>query len=395
MAIQVKTETAPVQEKIWTKDFAMVCSANFFIFLGFQMTLPTLPLLVQELGGTDQIIGLITGIFTLSSLLFRPYAGHALETRGRQFIYMLGLAIFVISVGSYAIIPSIMLLFVMRMVQGVGWGLSTTATGTIATDLIPQARRGEGMGYFGLSGNLALALGPTLGLALVGRLSFFQLFLIIGSLGVVSLILATRINYKKVEALPNKSTTVKFDVFEKSAVKPSILLFFVTTTFGGVASFLPLYTEQRGITGIEYYFLLYALALLLSRTFSGKLYDLKGHIAVFLPGAVLVILAMVTLFWLPGSWALYLAGILYGLGFGSIQPATQAWAINSAPANRRGMANATFFGSFDLGVGAGAMIFGAVASSLGYNFIYLFAAGFVVISMLIYIYLIVKNGRNG
>lgn len=107
--MRAKSETASTMqaEKIWTKDFVLVCLANFFIFLGFQMTLPTLPLFIKELGGSDQLIGVIVGVFTFSALLFRPYAGHALETKGRQFVYMLGLSIFVLSVGSFAFITSI------------------------------------------------------------------------------------------------------------------------------------------------------------------------------------------------------------------------------------------------------------------------------------------------
>src|SRR5699024_1390380 len=195
MATGVHTQAAHVQDKIWTKDFVIICLANFFIFLGFQLTMPTLPLFVEELGGNDRQIGLIVGIFTFSALLLRPYAGHALETKGRAFVYMTGLIIFVLSVGSYAFISIIALLFIMRVVQGVGWGLSTTATGTIATDLIPPKRRGEGMGYFGLSGNLALAFGPSLGLTLTGYISFTSLFLICAALGLTAFILSTRIRY--------------------------------------------------------------------------------------------------------------------------------------------------------------------------------------------------------
>src|SRR5690625_4003618 len=174
------------KDKIWTRDFILICCANFFIFLGFQMTLPTLPLFVKELGGSDQLIGIVVGIFTFSALIFRPYAGQTLETKGRQFVYMTGLSIFVLSVGSFAFVTSIMFLFIMRVVQGVGWGFSTTATGTIATGLIPPKRRGEGMGYFGLSGNLALALGPTLGLALVDEISFKSFFLVCAALGLAA-----------------------------------------------------------------------------------------------------------------------------------------------------------------------------------------------------------------
>src|SRR5699024_5935669 len=134
--------------------------------------LPTIPLFIKELGGSDQMIGVVVGIFTFSALLLRPYAGHALETKGRKFIYMIGITFFFISVSVFGFVNSIFLLVVIRIIQGVGWGFATTASGTIATDLIPPKRRGEGMGFFGLSGNIALSFGPALGLFLVTFMSF-------------------------------------------------------------------------------------------------------------------------------------------------------------------------------------------------------------------------------
>jgi len=383
--------TASIPDKIWTRDFILICLANFFIFLGFQMTLPTLPLFVKELGGSDQLIGVIVGIFTFSALLFRPYAGHSLESKGRKFVYMLGLIIFVVSVGSYAFIISITLLIIMRIAQGIGWGFSTTATGTIATDLIPPKRRGEGMGYFGLSGNLALAFGPALGLTLVDVISFTQLFLICSASGFVAVLLSSKIRYKQVEKSPHKTVTVKFDIFEKTAVQPSVLLFFITVTFGGITSFLPLYAAQKGISGIETYFLVYAIFLMISRTFAGKIYDKRGHVYVFLPGTIMIFFAMLLLSWLPSTFGMLFAAGLYGLGFGSVQPALQAWAVDKAPDNRKGMANATFFSFFDLGVGIGAMGFGVLAGMFGYHAIYLTAAGSVTLSILLYIYLLVRT----
>lgn len=395
--MRAKSETASTMqaEKIWTKDFVLVCLANFFIFLGFQMTLPTLPLFIKELGGSDQLIGVIVGVFTFSALLFRPYAGHALETKGRQFVYMLGLSIFVLSVGSFAFITSIGFLILMRIVQGIGWGFSTTATGTIATDLIPPRRRGEGMGYFGLSGNLALAFGPALGLTLAGVISFTSLFLICAGSGLVAVCLSSVIRYKKVEQSPHKSTTVKFDVFEKTAVQPALLLFFITVTFGGIASFLPLYAAQKQVGGIETYFLVYAIFLLISRTFAGRIYDEKGHIYVFPPGVILIFIAMLLLAWLPNSFVLLFAAGLYGLGFGSVQPALQAWAVDKAPGNRKGMANATFFSFFDLGVGFGALTFGQLAFHLGYGAIYIASACSILVSLMLYVYLHIRAKRQG
>jgi MFS family permease len=386
------------KEKIWTKDFVLICLANFFIFLGFQMTLPTIPLFVEDLGGNDQLIGFVVGIFTFSALLLRPYAGKALETKGRRFVYIIGLAIFVVSVGSFGFLTSIVLLFMMRVVQGGGWGFSTTASGTIASDLIPVSRRGEGMGFYGLSGNLALAFGPSLGLILTGIIPFRPFFLLCAGLGLAALILSSRITYKKVDPKPVKGKT-KLDLYEKGALKPSALMFFITFTFGGIAAFLPLYTAEKHISGIQLYFLFYALALMITRTFAGQLYDRKGLRTVFIPGTLLILAAMILLAWLPNSLVLYLAAILYGLGFGMVQPALQAWSIEKVSVNRRGMATATFYSFFDLGIGLGAMIFGQISHLLGYSSIYRTGAVSIALSILLYFYFLhrdrLSSGQNG
>ncbi|QHS22376.1 MFS transporter [Virgibacillus sp. MSP4-1] len=394
MSVNQSVESKDYPDKIWTRDFILICLANFFIFLGFQMTLPTIPLFVEELGGNDKLIGVIVGVFTFSALLLRPFAGHALESKGRQIVYMTGLGVFVVSVGSYAFAASIVFLFLMRILQGMGWGFSTTATGTIATDIIPSKRRGEGMGYFGLSGNLALAFGPSLGLTLAGVMSFTYLFLICAALGLISLLLSSKIQYKKVEQSPNQTTAMKLDVFEKTALQPASLLFFITVTFGGIASFLPLYAEQKGVYGIELYFLTFAIFLMISRTFSGKIYDNKGHLYIFPPGAFLICIAMLLLSWLPGTFVMLLAASLYGLGFGAVQPTLQAWAVEKAAENRKGMANATFFSSFDLGVGTGAIIFGQIAFIFNYSVIYLTAAISVFLSIILYTYYYIKGRKH-
>lgn len=383
---QKNTQAEATSEKILTRDFILICVANFFFFLGFQMTLPTLPLFVKELGGSDQLIGLIVGVFTFSALVLRPYAGKALDTKGRRFVYMFGIGIFILSIGTYAFVTSIVLLLLLRVVQGAGWGFSTTASGTIATDLIPPSRRGEGMGYYGMSGNVAMAIGPALGLTLVDKISFASLFLICAACGLTTLLLSSKIRYKKVEASPHQSTNIKFDFFEKTAIQPSILLMFITACFGGIASFLPLYAAEKSIDGIEFYFLVYAVSVLLARTFSGKLYDRKGHLYVFPPGAFLILLAMILLTWLPNTWMMLLAAMIYGIGFGSVQPALQAWAVSKAAMHRKGMANATFFSAFDLGIGIGAMTFGQLAYWFGYQSIYFASSISIFISILFYFY---------
>src|SRR5699024_8213661 len=180
---------------IWTKDFITILFVNFFLFGAFQMTLPTLPLFIQEIGLDDRYVGLIVGIFTFSALLLRPIGGQLLDSIGRGPVFITGLIILVVSLYSLAFSVTLALLLIVRIVQGVGWGLTTTATGTISTDLVPVERRGEGLGFFGISGNLALAIGPAFGLFLVDHISFKSLFLICGTITLIGLILASTIKY--------------------------------------------------------------------------------------------------------------------------------------------------------------------------------------------------------
>jgi len=381
------------QEKIITKDFVLICAANFFIFLGFQMTLPTIPLFVGHLGGSDQLIGWAVGFFTFSALFIRSFAGNALETKGRKIVYVSGLVLFIITVGSYALISSLVLLFVIRLFQGIGWGASTTASGTIASDIIPASRRGEGMGWYTLGGSVALAIGPAAALMMNKSVSFPVIFLICAACGVIATILSLKITYKKIDPEAAKAASKERQFFEKSVWKPTLLMFFVTFSFGGIVSFLPFYTKQEGVGGIELYFTLYALALISTRFFAGRLYDRKGLKIVLIPGFLMIMVAMLMLAWLPNTVILLIAAVIYGLGFGIIQPALNAWTIALAPVKKRGLAVATLFSSFDLGVGVGAVVNGQVSHFWNYQAIYLVSATSLACALLAFL-LMVKNKKE-
>lgn len=374
------------KKKFITRDFILICFSNFFLFLGFQMTMPMLPYFIRDIGGSDQIVGIIVGFFTFSALFTRSFAGQAVETRGRKFVYVLGLSLFVLSIGSYAFLSSLYLVFFVRLLQGTGWGCSGTASGTIASDFIPASRRGEGMGIYALGANVALAIGPALSLTLMEKLSFHEMFLICAGSGVVSVFLSLFIHYKKVDKTTKKANE-KHHFFEKAVWRPSLLMFLITVTFGGIASFLPRHAEKHGIdiSHVKYYFVVYAFALMSTRFFMGKLYDRKGMKYVFPPGAIMIFIAMLLLAWLPNMTVLLIAAVFYGWGFGMLQPAFNAWSISLVPTNKRGAATATFFSSFDLGVGIGAILFGQISHIFGYQMIYIISACSIVIAFFIFL----------
>lgn len=375
-------EMSATKRSLWTRDFILISAASLFISLAFQMLLPIMPVYAEKLGGSAAAAGLVVGIFTFSAVIIRPITGRLLDVYGRKGIYLSGLVLFALCVIAYYWAPGILILLVLRFIHGFGWGTVSTATSTVATDVIPSSRLGEGMGYFGLTSTLSMAIAPTLGLGILNGYGMGTVFAISALSVVLCLVVSLFIRYQK----PERNLQVKgAGIFEKAAVFPGLTIMLVTMSYGAVVSFIALYAEQRGINNIGPFFTVYAIALFISRPFFGRLSDRKGHAVAVIPGITGVVITMLVLYFAQTLMMFCLAGFIYGLGFGAVQPALMATAVRSTPPARRGAANATFFMGFDIGIGLGAIIWGAIAEVTGYQTIYLLAVVPVVIAFFIYI----------
>jgi MFS family permease len=166
----------PLKEPLWTPQFILLSLANLFVFLGFQMLLPTLPLFVSEHGGTNTEVGLVIGLLTLSAVVIRPFAGAGLDKWGRKLILAIGVGICLLAMGGYMAAATVFMVLLLRFIHGIGWGIATTTFGVIASDMVPASRRGEGMGYFGLGSTLAMAIGPFVGLWIMNKYGSHILF---------------------------------------------------------------------------------------------------------------------------------------------------------------------------------------------------------------------------
>lgn len=327
-------------------------------------------------------VGLVVGIFTFSAMLVRPWAGFFLDTRGRRGILLGGLAIFIVSALAYNLSTSLILLLLNRTLHGLGWGACTTAAGTVAADTIPPRRMGEGMGYFGLATALSMAIAPAAGLFLVNNYTFTHLFFTSALLACIAFVLAASIRYHKVS---NKSGPVRPALYEKKAARPSLVVFFVTSTFGALVSFLVLYAGQRGINDIGPFFIVFAVTMFVSRPLAGPIADKKGFDVVVIPGLALITFTMLLLSTARTLETFLIAATCYGLGFGATQPSLQALAVRGLPPQRRGAANGTFFSAFDLGIGASSIGWGFLAQATSYSFMYAAATIPAVLAAIIYL----------
>ncbi|KKI92763.1 MFS transporter [Bacillus sp. SA1-12] len=370
-------------ERLWTKSFILMTVGMFFLFTAFYMLYPTLPLFIKEIGGNESQVGLAMGAFMLSAVVFRPFVGGLLDRFGRRPFIVSGLLLFAISMYMFNLIVGITGLMVIRILQGIIWGISTTAILTAVTDLIPTSRRGEGMGWSGMAMTLAMAIGPMFGLWVTQNLSYHSLFLIAVGLSATSLFLTlgAKMSYQP------RPEARKIEFFEKSVLPITTSVFLLFIAYGGITSFVPLFADSIKVNSGTF-FLVYAATLVLIRPVAGKLSDRKGETFVIIPALVITISALLVLGFSTNLLGIIFSAVLYGIGFGSAQPVLQAATISLVNPERTGVANASFSTATDLGIGLGAIILGWVSEYTSYQVLFSVSAVSVVFSLLMFIFLV-------
>jgi len=352
--------------KLWTLNFVLTCLSSLTVCLAFHSLIPTLPIYIQEHGGSKGLAGLALAALTVAAVIIRPITGWALDRYGRRVILITGLLTFLIPSLVYTLMLPIIPMLFFRFVQGFGWGISGTSQGTVASDVIPRRRLGEGLGFFSLATSISLAMAPAIGLWLVDRYSFHALFIAGSVLTMTSLVLALMVKHPKMEG---SNQTSKLVFMEKLALRPSVIILLTTITYSSLLSFFALFVQQKGMSTAGLFFTVVAITTFVSRPLSGTIVDRKGRsgydLTVF-SGLAAIIASMIIIAQLSSMLHLIFGGILFGIGFGSVQPTMLTLCINNVPSNRRGAANATYWTAFDIGVAFGSVLWGIIANYFGY-----------------------------
>lgn len=331
--------------KLWTKNFIGISLTSFFIFLIFYMLTVILPIYVtDEMHGNGTDIGIVATVFVVSGILFRPFTGKWLDSIGQKKVLLIGVTIFLIGTVLYIEVNSLPVLLLIRVIQGIGFGISTTATGGIVANVIPNERRGEGMGYYATSMNLAMVLGPVIGLSIMHVSDHSLVFLLCSVFSVMSFLCAIAV--KITPSIPKQavSSSLKEKIhfshfFERKAVPISIAIFTLTFVYSGVISFISVYAKELNLVqAASFFFVVYAACLLISRSFTGKWFDKYGENIVIYPSILIFAVGVLALSQASSSFMFLLAGGLIGLGFGTISSCFQSIAIKSSPVDRRGNA---------------------------------------------------------
>ena len=380
--------------KLWTLAFIFITISNALVFMIFEMLLPTLPLFVTELGGGASQIGLVTGIFTLSAILIRPFAGLLASKFNKKYLLIGGVIVNALATGAYYLSSSIEMLLFIRLIHGAGFGLITTYFATIAAEIIPRKRRGEGMGYFGVGETVAISVGPMLGILTLELYDFQRLFL--GGMAVLLLatLMAGFFKRKPENIALDKEASIKITFIEKRVLFPAILTLLLGIAAGSIMSFFSLYALEKNYTYVGLFFFIIAAASFAVRLISGKIFDRYGTPVILIPGAILGVIGFGVLYAAESTFTFSIAAVLYGFGFGAIFPAIQTWCMNLVDEHEHEGAMGTFFNFFDLGIGGGSLLLGMIAAATSYQMIYIIATIAYALFLLLYMIYFVKVKRN-
>lgn len=382
-----------MKEKLFTPGYGCMLVANFMLFFGFWLLIPVLPFyLTETFGCTPSSIGFILCCYTVAALCMRPFSGYLLDTFARKPLYLIAYLVFTAMFLGYILAGTLTLFIALRFVHGLAFGTVTVGGNTIVIDIMPSARRGEGLGYFGLTNNLAMSIGPMVGLFMHNNHCPFNIiFACALSASIIGLLSASSVktSYKPTIKRPPLSLD-RFLLIK--GIPAGIALLLLSVPYGMTTNYVAMYAQQIGIKAeTGFFFTWMAIGMAVSRIFSGKWVD-KGYvtqvisIGFYLITSCFFLLAFCSnlIIWnhMVCTWLFFIIALGLGIGFGIMFPAYNTLFVNLAPNNQRGTATSTYLTSWDVGIGIGMLTGGYIAQISTFNKAYLFGACLTVISML-------------
>ena len=357
------------ENRIWTREFLGMGMTNFFFFMSQYILIAALPVFIMDdLGKGEWEAGMAMTCFQMGTVVCRPLAGRMIDGMNKQRLLFFASSIFFFLMAGFYFASGLYMVWGLRLFHGIAFALGTTASATMAALVLPKSRKGEGIGYFAVSGNMAMVIGPLVGLLIIEYLGPRPLFIFLALYGG---------NGKKLPdevILPGekKKGGIRFsDFIEKRALPSVILGGLVFFAYGGVLTFIPMYTRTLSLSSYtSLFFLVFALVIVVTRPFIGYLFDRHGPNATVYPGFFFFTLGFLIFSQVEGLFLLLLSAGILGIGFGALAPAFQTLAVQSVPPSRAGVATSTYFWSLDISVGLAAAILGAAAKAGGYPFMY-------------------------
>jgi MFS family permease len=366
---------SPATDRLFTTAFVLVISANLANALGAYMATAILPVYVVSLGRSEFQAGLVTGMLAFTALVLRPLVGWLVDAWRRRPMVLIGTGCYTVASLMYAAFASLPLMLISRVIHGYGLSNYSTASSAFLADIAPRRRRAEAMGYYSVAMDIGMLAGPALAFFLVKYTGLQHIFLLIAALSCIAFLISIPVREARPPRLgPAPPWQLRTGIVSKAALPAAWMAFCLGMGVGPVTAFIAIFARHRGVDNPGLYFTIQAIALMVSRTFSGRLADRRGPVFVIMPGLICMAVGLLLLPFAHSLLHLMLSAAFIGLGFGSSQPATMAWAVDHVSPDQRGMAVSTYFLGYDSGISMGSFIPGAIATKFGFSAAWVFSA---------------------
>jgi len=387
------------EARLWTKDFIIAWIICFLVSFTFMILMTNIAVYAAETFNASQSkAGLVSGIFIIGALCARFWTGKYINLVGRRRLLGGSLALFFLAAIAYFQANSLNLLLLTRFIHGCAYGISSTTLATVAMNIIPRPRLGEGTSYYSMSAALASATGPFVGVLLTQQLGFTVVFMVcvLFSTASLAVFLGLRVveaeeeqgNENRVLARDRSFKAIFRDFFEVHALPIAIVIAVIGFAYSGIFSLLTSYAKEIALTdAASVFFLISAVCILTSRPFTGRLFDRKGANMVVYPAFVSFALGLTLIGLAQSGLTLLCAAAAVGLGYGTLISCGQAIAVKESPKENIGLAVSTFFVCLDSGVGIGPFVLGYIIPYSGFRGMYLALAVLVLCSIFLYHFL--------
>lgn len=383
-------------KKILSRDFVLSFFAQFTFSSVFSILIPTIPIYLSRMGAKEAEIGVLVGSLSVSSLVLRPLVGRALLKIPEKKFMIAGALFYSLSSIAYLFAPPFWPLLAVRVFQGIGLALFSTASFTLVANITPETHRGQIISYFYLSINFAFALAPYFGMLFINQFNFpfnFKvLFLVSTGLSLCCLFITLKL--KKMPSVPLADLSSQKQPFlSREALPPAIIAFLITITWGALTAFFPLYALDQGVDNPGLFFAAFAITLIFVRGLGGKILDIYPREKIILPCLFNLIISMAILAFSTTLTMFILVAIIWGMGTAFLYPALVAYTIDRAGSSR-GPAMGTFTALTDLGAGMGAVIMGIILQLTNYPIMFFCLALTGVINLLYFYFAVRKKTQN-
>ena len=383
-------------DRLWSPAFINYGVSSGIFYMTQYVLVAALPIiLTAELGGSALDAGLAMTYFQIGTILCRPFAGRLIDGLDKRIILLISSALFFVIMGLFNLTTSLQTIFVLRGLHGAIFALGTTVMAALAVVVLPASRKGEGINMFAVFSNIAMVLGPAVGLYALQAYGSSALYMFLTIMTALAFVLSNVIRLPKELAKPKRKTSKGWSIsqfIEKRSLPWALMGLFIGFTYSGVLVFIPIELNSMG-AGVwgSVFFALFALMIIISRPLVGKVYARYGSRFVIYPGVGLFIVGLAILGVVSTPVGIICTAPLLGLGYGAAQPAFQALAVQSAPIERAGVSTATYFLALDIAVGAGSVILALIANALGYQYLYQITSLIMIIALALYHFVIRKH----